>query len=83
MKELLNKINSQKNEMLDQYVINKLDKLHKWSKLPIGIGIISSIIYIFLYGLSDYIRIFLQWVIGVTMVVIFIEYITRNGERNV
>lgn len=66
---------------LDQYIIDKLDKLHNYITLPIGIGLVASFIHICLYGFKDYFENFLEWIIGVTMVVIVVDYLTERGKQ--
>ena len=77
MRKLLIKTNND----LDDFIKKKFDKLHNWAKLPVGLGIFSSILYLYIYGFKDYLKNFLQWIIGATMVIIVVEYLTRNGKK--
>lgn len=76
MKKLLIKTNND----IDDFIKHKFDKLHEWVRLPIGLGIITSVLYIVLYGFGNYFKNFLEWIIGATMIIIVVERLTRNGK---
>lgn len=46
----------------------------------LGIGIIASLVYLNYYGLYNYGKILLEWIIGMTTATFIISYFLKNKE---
>lgn len=64
---------------MDEFIRNAHNSLKKYIGLPIVIGIVASVIYVYKFGWDMYFKDLLSWTIGITLVSIVLSYFLKDS----
>ena len=55
----------------------------KWMPLPIIIGVIAALLLFYFYGINEFFKFFLSWIVSMTIIATAAYYLWKHYEKKV